>query len=49
MCVRYCGSQIQKGEADTPLLLFCWQPPDDVLSYLIEKWMQHLDEKPLPQ
>ena len=49
MSVRNCGQKIQKGEAEVPLLLFYWQPLDDVLSYLIGKWMQHSHEKPMTQ
>lgn len=49
MCVRHYGLKAQKGEADVSLLLFYWQPPDDVLSYLIGKWMQHSHEKPMTQ
>ena len=37
MCVRSCGLKVQKGEAEVSLLLFRWQPPNDVLSYFIEK------------
>ena len=37
MCVRSCGLKAQKGEADVSLLLFYWQPLDDVLFYLEEK------------
>ncbi len=48
MCVRSCGLKAQKGEAGVSLLLFCWQPPDDVLSYSVEKRVRHLEEKLLP-
>ena len=48
MCVRSCGSKVQKGEADVSLLLFYWQHLDDVLSYSIEKRVRHLEEKLLP-
>ena len=41
MCVRSCGLKVQKGEAEVSLLLFCWQPPDDVLFYSAEKCVQH--------
>ena len=48
MCVRRCGRKAQKGEADVSLLLFYWQPLDDMLSYLVEKRVRHLEEKLLP-
>ena len=37
MCVRSNRPKVQKGEADTPLLLSYWQPPADVLFYSIER------------
>ena len=48
MCVRSCGLKAQKGEAAVSLLLFYWQSLDDVLSYLVEKRVRHLEEKLLP-
>ena len=48
MCVRSCGLKAQKGEAEVSLLLFYWQPPDDVLCYSVEKRVRHLEEKLLP-
>ena len=49
MCVRSRGLKAQKGGADVWLLLFYWQPLDDMLSYLVEKRVRHLEEKLLPQ
>ena len=48
MCVRSCGLKAQKGEAAVSLLLFYWQPLDDMLSYSFEKCVRHLEEKLLP-
>ena len=48
MCVRSCGLKAQKGEAEVSLLLFYWQPLDDVLFYSIQERVRHLDEKLLP-
>ena len=42
MCVRHYRLKAQKGEADVSLLLFYWQPPDDVLSYAVEKRVWHI-------
>ena len=49
MCVRSGRPKIQKGEAEVSLLLFYWQPSDDVLCYSIEKCVQHSDRNLLPQ
>jgi hypothetical protein len=49
MCVRSCGLKAQKGEAEVSLLLFYWQPSDDVLSYSTEKRVRHSDRNLLPQ
>ena len=49
MCVRSCGLKAQKGEVEVSLLLFYWQPLDDVLFYSIEKCVRHSDGSPLPQ